>query len=573
MVKRNVTRRAALGGIVGAAAVPSVAAAELARDRVSDIVEFQRIFVDLPLAEAEGATPNGAFFKRVDSSAGLAEVRQRTADGSDLLYNERTAAALASPDGDTMIGSDDGHGGALWSTIAGFIGYLRSSVGATVLGFVQAGVDAITETLQSAVRRQGIYPEQFGAVGDGKTDDLLAITRAAAAVAANPGCALVFQNRRYAASNTIDLSEVPVVRAQNSELVPLHDGIAVRYAAPPGQRLLGPRITGGLKVQWPNYDFTKDRVGFYFQNVYHGHFEISGSYATRGVWLHANGKGCVYNRFIFGEMHHHNVGVWLSAETSESWVNSNEFISGRWFGGDDGFSFAGALYEPQAGHIYIDDSVYAPNGNWFTDNSLEWVGQGFKLARLAGTRNRFSPKRCECFGADTTWIVDTGVENRIDSDNVPYIEGYDPNAGPGQRIDVSGATRPIVLGMAGYKKMQSQAQNFETTSSSGPAVRGTNTGTGPGVVAKNASSGSNPAIVVEGPAGNAAVAIPAAGTWTVHNGTKKVTWQASAAPTTGTWTRGDIVYFTNPAAGGHVGAVCVASGNPGSWKNFGSIEA
>jgi hypothetical protein len=46
----------------------------------------------------------------------------------------------------------------------------------------------------------------------------------------------------------------------------------------------------------------------------------------------------------------------------------------------------------------------------------------------------------------------------------------------------------------------------------------------------------------------------------------------SAAPTTGTWKLGDIVYNTSPASAGYVGWVCTAAGTPGTWKTFGLIS-
>jgi hypothetical protein len=45
------------------------------------------------------------------------------------------------------------------------------------------------------------------------------------------------------------------------------------------------------------------------------------------------------------------------------------------------------------------------------------------------------------------------------------------------------------------------------------------------------------------------------------------------APTTGTWARGDIVYNSEPSAGGTIGWVCVTAGTPGTWKTFGAIAA
>lgn len=52
----------------------------------------------------------------------------------------------------------------------------------------------------------------------------------------------------------------------------------------------------------------------------------------------------------------------------------------------------------------------------------------------------------------------------------------------------------------------------------------------------------------------------------------KVFWD-SAAPTTGTWDVGDIVWNTSPAPSGNIGWVCTTVGTPGTWKTFGAIAA
>ena len=36
---------------------------------------------------------------------------------------------------------------------------------------------------------------------------------------------------------------------------------------------------------------------------------------------------------------------------------------------------------------------------------------------------------------------------------------------------------------------------------------------------------------------------------------------------------GDIIFNTTPTAGSNIGWVCTTSGNPGTWKAFGSIES
>jgi hypothetical protein len=51
------------------------------------------------------------------------------------------------------------------------------------------------------------------------------------------------------------------------------------------------------------------------------------------------------------------------------------------------------------------------------------------------------------------------------------------------------------------------------------------------------------------------------------------TTTGTAAPTTGTWRRGDVVSNTAPSASGFIGFVCVTAGTPGTWKTFGAISA
>lgn len=46
----------------------------------------------------------------------------------------------------------------------------------------------------------------------------------------------------------------------------------------------------------------------------------------------------------------------------------------------------------------------------------------------------------------------------------------------------------------------------------------------------------------------------------------------SAAPTTGTYKVGDIVWNYTPTSGGYMGWVCTAAGTPGTWKTFGLIS-
>jgi len=57
-----------------------------------------------------------------------------------------------------------------------------------------------------------------------------------------------------------------------------------------------------------------------------------------------------------------------------------------------------------------------------------------------------------------------------------------------------------------------------------------------------------------------------------YGGGMKYRGEAAAAPSTGTWLQGDIIYNLQPIAGGYLGWVCVTGGSPGTWKNFGAIQ-
>ncbi|WP_367237181.1 right-handed parallel beta-helix repeat-containing protein [Pseudomonas sp. Rh2] len=59
------------------------------------------------------------------------------------------------------------------------------------------------------------------------------------------------------------------------------------------------------------------------------------------------------------------------------------------------------------------------------------------------------------------------------------------------------------------------------------------------------------------------------------NGLKHFIINGAAAPTTGTWARGDTCEFALPSAGGSKGAVCTTAGTAGAavWKTYGAISA
>lgn len=65
-----------------------------------------------------------------------------------------------------------------------------------------------------------------------------------------------------------------------------------------------------------------------------------------------------------------------------------------------------------------------------------------------------------------------------------------------------------------------------------------------------------------------------AGIWsedTILSANQRSVTTAAAIPTIGTWALGDIVYSNAPASGGNIGWTCTASGTPGTWVAFGPV--
>jgi hypothetical protein len=83
---------------------------------------------------------------------------------------------------------------------------------ADAVTFLQAGTGAVSESVQVALRRF-VHIDQFGAVGDGTTDDLTPLTRFFESAIANPGVPHWLGNKIYACSGalpTINVSGVKI---------------------------------------------------------------------------------------------------------------------------------------------------------------------------------------------------------------------------------------------------------------------------------------------------------------------------------------------------------------------------
>ena len=124
---------------------------------------------------------------KITATSGAGTVLWRYVD----IGSADVRTGLAAPTGAAMVGSDDGAVGSLWTNVAGFIARLRSSVGAALVGFTQAGVGSVSRWVQDKIR-ETVTPEDFGAVGNGVADDTSAVQ-----AALNTGKSLWFADANY----------------------------------------------------------------------------------------------------------------------------------------------------------------------------------------------------------------------------------------------------------------------------------------------------------------------------------------------------------------------------------------
>lgn len=181
-------------GKINADAAASADRAELAAEQATDLVLPENRFVAADLATArsdgEAGTVDGTYFIAVGRAEGEAEVRLRTAGGSDLIYTEITKTALASTD---------------------------PGKGAGLVGFRQAGPAAVARTLGGKATERFHAMDLLGDGVDPQADHGALLT---AAIAARFGTLAQSQSRTvvqidFGDGRFVYNIETPIIVEQN----------------------------------------------------------------------------------------------------------------------------------------------------------------------------------------------------------------------------------------------------------------------------------------------------------------------------------------------------------------------
>lgn len=209
----------------------------------------------------------------------------------------------------------------------GRVTLLRPGVGE--VGSYQApGSGAATRTAQDKLRELSLSVRDFGARGDGITDDRAAI-QAAFDEAALSGRRVDIPEGEYRIEGGIVLPAAAAGLSMRGRIVMAGQGTALTIGAPGQVRLFHKRITGIRVARATQGDWSSEtEIGVRLFNLYASEIEIREVRGfTIGVQCFGDGTGFVFNRVALGRIADGRIGLDLRSGEG-GWNNQNVFQGG-----------------------------------------------------------------------------------------------------------------------------------------------------------------------------------------------------------------------------------------------------
>jgi hypothetical protein len=249
----------------------------------------------------------------------------------------------------------------------GFVSDLADDDGSDWIGFEPAGSGAVAQSVQDKLR-ESVSVKDFGAVGDGVTDDGAAI-QAALDYCSTSGQTLYFPAAAYNSSQA---------HTATGSFSLLMDGAmvytgssAITFLTLDNNRNGTHRIKlTAATVNWSNDDF----IGLYATNVVQSTFDLYISNFARGARLGGD-NNFAYNIVYPSAMRQNRIGLDLNNKGSVGFVNQNTFIGGRF-----GIFTASALDS----FSRVGVRITSETNNYYNNNNV-FINQNFELRSFAVT--------------------------------------------------------------------------------------------------------------------------------------------------------------------------------------------
>ena len=263
--------------------------------------------------------------------------------------------------------------------------------------------------------------EQFGAVGDGVTDDTTAIKNAIAFAAENNrGVSALPRTYKITDTITVDVTKIKYFNCPGKFLADLTDKPCLHFVDQSNNvntativcNVDGSSAFGGYIFPTQNEDYQFNElpmVGIKLTGINRSYIRASASNCNIGVQLEAIGKGVVFNTMTLGLMLNCVIGLDLNTKTT-GWANDNLFLNGN-------YQIDSAYYEPgyagRAIAIRLLGGSHDCNNNVFIKPSFEMGGLPVYIKE--GSFNHFERCRDENRTSAIYMRVDGGQLNSYDS--------------------------------------------------------------------------------------------------------------------------------------------------------------
>lgn len=324
---------------------------------------------------------------------------------------------------------------------------------------ISAGTANLAEKPDNGGRPVGkgelvINAKDYGAVGDGITDDTASLQAAADAAASIPEAILFMPPGTFKTSATLIV--VSAMDAGSATISYNGSGVALQIGSTPVTSRRTYHLPRVVKAGATGFDGTSCGVRAMNLNScliyvpFIQHFE-------HGLRLEGIGAGCVHNTIFPGSLWSNHKNLVYTAD-STGWTNSNTVVGGRFAYGPAW----GTVNDRDAAQIYMvgsNEGIAGPNSNTFIGSSLEASDVMYYRAVIGGRYNNFINCRWEGLSGSTPRILSVaGADyNVVDG-------GYDVF-----KIEdvVEGGGRPPAIVNAGAIQFRANAVTAKTLTATG----------------------------------------------------------------------------------------------------------